>query len=50
VHICGRCEITFFVEPSLDIAWHAELHLLWEEAERLWLDPSYATGEPARGA
>lgn len=46
VHICGRCEVTFLVEPSLDNVWHAELHLLWDEAERLWMDPGYVTAPP----
>jgi hypothetical protein len=38
VHLCGRCQATFLVEPALDGVWHAELYLLWQEAELLWLN------------
>jgi hypothetical protein len=48
VYICGRCEVTFLVEPSLDKVWRAELHLLWNEAEQLWRDPNYVTAPPDR--
>jgi hypothetical protein len=40
--------VTFLVEPSLDNVWRAELHLLWNEAERLWMDPSYVTAPPGQ--
>lgn len=42
-HLCGRCRVEFGLEAALSKAWHAEYHWLWSEAERLWLDPGYAT-------
>ena len=43
VHVCGRCQVTFLLDPALDAVWHAELHLLWDECDRLRQDPGYAT-------
>ncbi len=45
-HVFGRCQVTFMIEPALDAAWHAELHLLWDEAQRLRFDPDYRTAPP----
>jgi hypothetical protein len=41
-HLCGRCRIEFALEGALANVWHAELHWLWGEAERVWLDPRYS--------